>query len=328
MTNPLLDFSRLPRFAAILPEHVAPAVDELVAQGQATIERLAAAEAAPTWETFVQPLDDANERLSRAWSQVSHLNAVVNTPELRAAYNAALPRVTQFFAAQGQDQRLHAGFKALAASPGFAGLSCARRRHIENQLRDFRLGGAELPPPEKARFLAIQEELAALAARFQDNLLDATNAFGDYVTDEHELAGIPEDVVQAAREAAQREGRAGVKLTLHMPSYLPVLQYADHHGLRERMYRAFVTRASELGAPEWDNGGNIARILELRTEAARLLGYRSYAGRLAGRGARVPRRPRAPRPPLRRARHGRAHRIRAHRARHGRRARLGRGVRG
>jgi oligopeptidase A len=277
MTNPLLDFSHLPRFAAIRPEDVAPAVDELIAQGRATIERLAAAETAPTWESFVQPLDDANERLSRAWSQVGHLNAVVNTPELRAAYNEALPRVTQFFTEQGQDQRLHAGFKALRAAPAFEALAAARKRHVENQLRDFRLGGAELPPPEKARFLAIQEELAKLAARFQDNLLDATNAFGLYVTDEHELAGIPADVVQAARDAAQREGRAGAKLTLHMPCYLPVMQYADHHGLRERMYRAFVTRASEAGDPQWDNGALIARILELRAEAARLLGYRSFA---------------------------------------------------
>jgi len=277
MTNPLLDFSQLPRFAAIRPGHVGPAVEELIAQGRATIERLAAADSAPTWERFVQPLDDANERLSRAWSQVNYLNAVVNTPELRAAYNEALPRVTQFFTEQGQDQRLHAGFKALRAAPAFDGLPRARKRHIDNQLRDFRLGGAELPPPEKARFLAIQEELAGLAARFQDNLLDATNAFGLYVTDEHELAGIPADVVLAARESAQREGRAGAKLTLHMPCYLPVMQYADHPGLRERMYRAFTTRASELGAPEWDNGANIARILQLRAEAARLLGYRSFA---------------------------------------------------
>ena len=277
MTNPLLDFSGLPRFQAIRPEHVGPAVDELVAQGQATIERLAAQESAPTWESFVQPLDDANERLGRAWSQVSYLNAVMNTPELRAAYNEALPRVTQFFASQGQDQRLHAGFKSLRGSAGFEGLTRARRRYIDNQLRDFRLGGAELPPPEKARFLAIQEELAKLAARFQDNVLDSTNAFGLYVTDEHELSGIPADVIQAAREAAQRDGQAGAKLTLHMPCYLPVMQYADHHGLRERMYRAFTTRASELGKPEWDNGGNITRIMQLRAEVARLLGYRTYA---------------------------------------------------
>ncbi len=212
------------------------------------------------------------------WSQVTHLNAVMNTPELRDAYNAALPRVTQYFTEQGQDQRLHAGFRALAATPGFDRWPAARRRHVELELRDFRLGGAELPPPQKARFLEIQAELARLGSRFQDNLLDATNAVALYVTDERELSGIPADVVQAARDAALREARAGAKLTLHMPCYLPVMQYADHHGLRERMYRAFVTRASELGADtRWDNTPLIREILQLRAEAAKLLGYRSFA---------------------------------------------------
>ena len=159
MENPLLDFSGLPRFTAIRPEHIGPAVDQLVAEGRATIERLAALDSAPTWETFVEPLDDANERLARAWAQVTHLNATMNSPQVRDVFNAALPKVTQYFSEQGQDQRLHAGFKALAGSPGFASWPRARRRHVENELRDFRLGGAELPPPEKARFLAIQEEL-------------------------------------------------------------------------------------------------------------------------------------------------------------------------
>src|SRR5262249_18286864 len=155
-------------------------------------------------------------KLARAWSQVSHLNAVMNSPPIRDAYNAALPKITQFFTAQGQDQRLHAGFKALAASPAFASFSPARRRFVENQLRDFRLGGAELPPPEKARFMALQEELAKLSSRFQDNLLDATNAFGLQVTDEHELSGIPQDVRDTARALARKEGLDGWKLTLQM----------------------------------------------------------------------------------------------------------------
>ncbi len=277
MSNPLLDFSSLPRFAEIRPEHIEPAVDTLVANGRATIERLAALETEPTWENFVERLDDANEKLRRMWSQVSHLNAVVNTPALRDAYNAALPRVTQYFSEQGQDQRLHAGFKAVAASRAFAAMPAARRRHVELELRDFRLGGAELPPPQKARFLAIQEELAALGARFQDNLLDATNGFGLYVDDETELSGIPADVVQTAREEAGKEGRQGWKLTLHMPCYMPVMQYADHHGLRERLYRAYMTRAAEFGKPEWDNTANIRKMLDLRREAATLLGYKSFA---------------------------------------------------
>ena len=276
MSNPLLDFDGLPHFPAIRPEHVGPAVAELIAAGRAAIERVAAV-ATPSWDTFVQPLDDANERLARAWSQVNHMSAVVNTPALREAYHAALPQVTQFFAEQGQDPRLHAGFKRLRAMPEFASLGAARRRYIDNQLRDFRLGGAELAPREKARFLAVREELAKLGSRFQDNVLDATNAFALYVSDPQELSGIPEDVVGAAREAAAGEGREGAKLTLHMPCYLPVMQYADHSGLRERMYRAYVTRASEFGPPEWDNGANIRRILALRAELAQLLGYRSYS---------------------------------------------------
>ena len=277
MTNPLLDFSGLPRFKDIQPAHIGPAVDQLVAEGRATIERLAAQETAPTWESFVEVLDDANERLARAWTQASHLNAVVNSPEMRDAYNSTLPKVTQYFSEQGQDQRLHAGFKALAAAPGFESWPRARRRYVENRLRDFRLGGAELPPPQKARFLEIQEELSKLAARFSDNVLDATNDFGLYVTDPAEVAGIPADVLATAADAARKDGRDGWKLTLHMPCLIPVMQYADSAGLRERMYRANVTRASELGKPEWDNAPNIRRILELRQEGARLLGYRSFA---------------------------------------------------
>jgi len=277
MQNPLLDFTALPRFAAIRAEHVAPAIEALIAEGNATIERLATSDRAPTWEAFVEPLDDANEKLSRAWSQVSHLNAVVNSPPIRDAYNAALPKVTQFYTAQGQDQRLHAGFKAIAASTAFADFSRARRRFVENQLRDFRLGGAELPPPQKERFMQVQGELAKLSSRFQDNLLDATNAFGLYVTDVHELSGLPQDVIDAAHALAAKEGREGWKLTLQMPCYMPVLQYADHHGLRERMYRAYMTRASEFGAPEWDNSPIMTRILELRAELAKLLDYGSYA---------------------------------------------------
>ena len=277
MENPLLDFSGLPRFSSIKPEHIAPAVDALIADGRAAIERLATDSAPPTWDNFVEPLDDANERLARAWSQVGHLNAVVNTPALRDAYNTALPRVTQYFSEQGQDQRLHARFKALKGSGAYAALTPARKRLIDNELRDFRLGGAELPPAEKQRFMAVQEELARLASRFQDNVLDATNDFGLCVTDAARLSGIPQDVLTTARQAAEKDGQAGWKLTLHMPCYVPVMQYAHDAGLRESMYRAFVTRSSEFGKPEWDNTANIARILELREEGARLLGYANFA---------------------------------------------------
>jgi len=275
--NPLTDLAGLPRFAAIRPEHVGPAMEALLAAGRAEVERLAMAAETPTWENFVAPLDDANERVARAWAQVTHLNAVVNSPALREAYNAALPKVTQYHTEQGQDRRLYGRFRALAASPAFAAWAPARRRFVENQLRDFRLGGAELGDAAQARFARLQEELATLAAGFQDSVLDATNAFGEYVTDRAHLSGLPGDVVETARAAAAKDGREGWKLTLHMPCYLPVMQYADYHPLRERMYRAYVTVASEFGPPGRDNLPRIDAILARRAELARLLGYGSYA---------------------------------------------------
>ena len=289
MDNPLLDFSGLPRFSAVRPEHVVPAMDALLADARAALERAASGPGAPAWDTFVEPLDDAVERLVRAWSQVRNLNAVVSTPALREAFNAALPRVIDFFTDRGQDVRLFERYRGWKESAAFAALSVARKRHVEIELRDFRLGGAALEREDKERFKKLQEELAQLSARFRDNVLDATNDFAYFVTDRAELSGIPEDALATAREAAQKDGREGWKLTLHMPCYLPVLQYADHHGLRERMYRAYVTRASEFGKPEWDNTALIARILEKRAEVARLLGYANYAEvSLATKMARSP----------------------------------------
>lgn len=274
--NPLLDFTGLPRFSDIRPEHVTPAVDALLAENRALIERLTADGSAPTWDRFATPLEDANERLSRAWGQVSHLHSVMDSPELREAYNANLPKITQYYADLGQNEALYARFKALAAASDFASQPAARRKVIENELRDFRLGGAELPAEQKARFKAIQEELAALSARFEENLLDATNDFALYVDDAADLAGIPEDALQAAKEAAKKDGKAGWKFTLRMPSYLPAMQYGDNRGLREALYRAYVTRASEFGNPEWDNTPLLRRILKLRREAARMLGFANY----------------------------------------------------
>jgi oligopeptidase A len=275
--NPLLDFSGLPRFAEFKPEYVTPAVDELLAQNRALIERLSAADVAATWADFVEPLDDANEQLARAWGQVAHLNAVMNSPELREVYNDNLPKITQYYSELSQHQGLFMKFKALHTSSEFATLSGAQRRIVENELRDFRLGGAELPEAKKARFMAIRDRLSQLSSKFSDNLLDATNAFAHYAANEKEVAGIPEDVLQAAREAAQAEGRSGWKFTLHAPSYLPVMQYADDRGLRELLYRAYVTRAAEFGKTEWDNTPLITEIVKLRQELAQLLGFKHYA---------------------------------------------------
>ena len=273
--NPLLDFSGLPRYAEVLPEHVGPAIEQLLAQARTAVQQ---AEGAPaTWESFVAPLDDANERLARAWAVVAHLHAVVDTPPLRAAYNAQLPAVTAYWTELGQNERLYAQYRALAASPAFAALSRARRRVVENALRDYRLAGVELAAAAKARFGAIQRELASLSARFGENVLDATDGYALYIEDERRLAGIPAEELAAAREAAQKDGRAGFKFSLHMPSWLPVMQYAEDRSLRAELYRASATRASEFGPRERDNGPVMARILALRAEAARLLGYANHA---------------------------------------------------
>ena len=275
--NPLLDFSGLPRFEAFKPEYVAPAIDALLAENRALIARLDADPAPPGWDNFAAPLEDAAERLGRAWGQVSHLNAVMNSSELREAYNANLPKVTQYYTELGQHAGLFGKFKRLRQAPEFAGLSRARRAIVEHTLRDFRLGGAELPADRKKRFTEISERLSALASRFSDNLLDATNAFAHLIADEKELAGIPADVLEAAREAAQQDGKSGWKFTLHAPSYVPLMQYAENRGLRELMYRAYATRAAEFGKPEWDNTPLIAEIVALRRELAQLVGFPGYA---------------------------------------------------
>ncbi|MDX1374148.1 MAG: M3 family metallopeptidase [Burkholderiales bacterium] len=275
--NPLLDFSGLPRFAEFRPEHVAPAIDRLIAEARAAMHRAAAPETAVEWDAFVAPLEDANERLSRAWGQVSHLHAVMDSPALREAYNANLQKITQYYTELGQHEALFAKYRALRAAPAFEALSAPRRAIVEHALRDFRLGGAELAPERKTRFAQIQDEAASCAAKFSQNLLDATNAYAVVIKDAVRLAGIPQDALAAAREAAEKDGKAGWKFTLHMPSYLPVMQYADDRALRETLYRAYATRASEFGDPAWDNTALMLHLLRLRREEAALLGYANFA---------------------------------------------------
>lgn len=287
LSNPLLDFSGLPRFSDIKTVHVTPAIETLLHENKTILDRIRHDPQPPTWSTFVQPIVDATERLSRAWGQVSHLNAVMNSPELRAVYNKNLPLITQFYAELSQDQQLFEKFRQLHASQEYAALSPARQKIIENELRDFRLGGAELPDEQKQRFLKIQEALSETSSQFNDNLLDATNAFSFLTDNPQDVAGIPEDALHTARQLAEQEGKAGWKFTLHMPSYLPVQQYADHRELREKMYRAYNTRASEFDASRQendlgetkslDNMPLINTILELREEEARLLGFNNYA---------------------------------------------------
>jgi len=280
-TSPLLELSGLPRFDAIQPAHVEPAVRSLLETLRATVERLQHDPAAPTWDNFVEPMENDSERLGRAWGVAAHMHSVMDTPEWREAYNVMLPEVTRFYAELGQNLKLFEKYKAIANGPEYAALSPARRRIIDNELRGFRLSGAELPDDQKPRFQAIQEEMASLGAKFSENLLDATNAFSHVVTLESELSGLPADDIAAAREAAGKAGIEGWKFSLRMPSYLPVMQYADNRALRETLYRAYATRAAEIdngySKPEWNNGPLISQILALRAEEARMLGYRHFA---------------------------------------------------
>jgi oligopeptidase A len=275
--NPLLEFSGLPRYGSIRPGHVAPAIDQLLAENRDLIARLTRPGSPASWKSFAEPLAIANERLSRTWGAVAHLHSVADSPAIREAYNANLPKVTKYRTEVAQNLGLYEKLKSLRASAEFATLSPAQRKVVENDLRDYRLGGAELVAEKKRRFAQIEEELAALEARFSENLLDATNAFSVSIEDRGDLVGIPEDVMRAAEEAARKDGCKGWKFTLQAPSYVPVIQYAENRGLREILYRAYVTRGSEFGKAELDNTSIIEKELRLRREKARLLGYRNFA---------------------------------------------------
>lgn len=278
MSNPLLNFDGLPRFDEIRPEHVTPAIETLLNRCKTVVAGLEAPMTDITWDNFVTPLDDCTEQLSRAWGIVGHLSAVVDTPELRAAYNENIPRITEFWTSLSQNLALFKKYKTLRNASSFDSLSPSRQRVIENTLRDFRLGGAELPEDKKKRFAEIQEKTASLSTRFSENVLDATNDFELLIKNVSELSGLPEDILHAAQAAARADNKTGYKFTLHFPSFYPVMQYADNRAIREKMYRANATRASELGTnPEWDNTGNINELLRLRKEEALLLGYPNFA---------------------------------------------------
>ncbi|HET7867806.1 MAG TPA: M3 family metallopeptidase [Burkholderiaceae bacterium] len=273
-TNPLLRLDGLPAFADIQPEHISPAIDTLLADAEAALERAVGPDVPADYDAMSAVLDVATERLERAWGTVGHLNAVANTPELRAAYNEKLAKVTDFRTRLGSDERLFAKYKALQADA--AALPAPRRKALSNAIRDFVLGGAELQGAAKERHAQIQERSAELSQKFSEHVLDATDSFHLDVP-EAQLDGVPDDVKQAAREAAQAAGQDAWRITLHAPSYLPVMQYATHRPLRESLYRAYVTRASELGPPERDNSALMSELLALRQEEARLLGYASFA---------------------------------------------------
>ena len=286
--NPLLDAQGLPCFDQIKPEHVTPALDILLADAEAALARVTSADVQADYDALSLMLDVPTERMGCAWGAVGHLNSVADTPELRAAFNENLPRLTEFYTRLGSDELLYAKYKAVGAQDQAAAperrLSPARRRALDNALRAFVLGGAELQGPAKQRYAEIQELQAAKSQAFSEHVMDATDAFSHFASTE-ELAGVPQDVQDATRATAEAEAeadtqgdrKAGHKLTLHMPCYLPVMQYATNRALRETMYRAYSTRASEFGPAERDNSPLMQDIVALRQEEAQLLGYANFA---------------------------------------------------
>ena len=282
--NPLITYGRgIPAYAEVKPEHIDPAISHLLKEAESAVHKATDVNTPCTWNALAEPLEDATESLGRSWSVISHLNSVADTPELRAAYGEMLPQVTAFFSSLSQNLALYDKFKVISNSSEFSKLSMAQKKVIENCLRDFRLGGAELSEAEKPRFAQIQDEQAILGKAFSDHVLDATDAFIHVITDQDELTGLPEDAIAAAADTALQKNVKGWAFTLHFPSYYPVMQYSENSALRQLMYEAYVTRASELasqfanGKREWNNTGNMLAQLRLRDEEARMLGFQNYA---------------------------------------------------
>ncbi|WAN09887.1 oligopeptidase A [Stutzerimonas balearica] len=278
--NPLLQDFDLPPYSEIRPKHVEPAIDSILGDNRVAIEELLSRPAERLdWQTLVVGLDEMNARLGRAWSPVSHLNAVCNSPELRSAYEACLPKLSAYYTELGQNRALFEAYKALAEGPAAAGFEVAQKTILEHSLRDFRLSGIDLPPVEQQRFGAIQMKLAELGSRFSNQLLDATQAWTKHLTDETALAGLPDSAKGQMKQAAEAKGLDGWLITLEFPSYYAVMTYADDRALRQEVYTAYSTRASDQGpnAGQFDNGPVMQEILDLRQELARLLGYASYA---------------------------------------------------
>lgn len=279
MNNPLLTMDSLPPFSQIQPDQVQPAVTQAIADCKQKISDVLAQRDPHTWDSLIAPLEEVNDRLARIWSPVSHLNSVLNSEALRAAHDACLPLLSEFQTYVGQHEGLYQAYRELAESDDFPLLSGAQRKEIQNTLRDFRLSGIGLPAEAQQRYGEIQARLSELASRFSNNVLDATQGWNKLVTDEAELAGLPQSAQAAARQLAELKGKEGWLFTLDIPSYLPVMMYADNHALRAELYEAFTTRASDQGpnAGKWDNSAIMTELLALRRELAQLLGFANYA---------------------------------------------------
>jgi oligopeptidase A len=279
MNNPLLESRELPPFSRIKAEHVVPAITRILEDNRAAIAALLEPGKTYTWENLVEPLEDLDDRLNRVWSPVSHMNSVVNSDELREAYNACLPLLSEYATEVGQNEDLYRAYRSIAERRDFANLDTAQRKIIDNALRDFRLSGVDLPPDQKNRYKEIAQELSRLTSRFQDNLLDATHAWSKHIEDEGLLSGLPESARLLARQTAAAQNKDGWVFTLEFPSYIAVMTYADNRDLRQECYTAYNTRASDQGptAGRFDNTELMERILALRHEKARLLGFHNFA---------------------------------------------------
>ncbi|MDO9665014.1 oligopeptidase A [Glaesserella parasuis] len=278
MSNPLLNNTGLPKFSQIQPEHVVPAIEQLIQQCRDTIEQVSQIDT-PTWENFYLPQAITGDKLSRAWSPVGHLNAVKNSPELREAYQACLPMLSEYSTWVGQHQGLYQGYVKLKNSPEFATYSLAQKKAIENSLHDFELSGISLPADKQKRYGEISARLSELSSQFSNNVLDATMGWDIVIDDDADLKGLPESALEGAKLSAQSKEKSGYRFTLEFPSYLPVMTYCENRELRQKMYEAYNTRASDQGpnAGKWDNSAIMAETLELRLELAKLLGFESYA---------------------------------------------------
>ncbi len=279
MNNPLLAESTLPLFSQIKPEYVEPAIDRLLAEARAVVEERLQASNNYTWENLIEPLETADDRLNRAWSPVSHLNSVVNTKEMLATYNACLPKLSVYSTEMGQNEALFNAYRFIVDGPEYPTLTVAQQKIINNALRDFKLSGIALDKAKKQRFKEISQELSQLASNYEENLLDATNAWSKLITDKADLAGLPASALAQARQTAEQAGQEGWMITLQFPSYHAVMMNADNRELRREHYEAYNTRASDQGphAGQWDNTELMERILALRHEKAKLLGYSNYA---------------------------------------------------
>ncbi len=279
MTNPLLIRSDLPAFSSIKPEHIEPAISQLLDEARSVVKQCLEATTDYTWENLIEPIEDIEDKLNKAWSPVSHLNSVANSDELRLAYNACLPKLSEYGTEMGQNEDLCKAYHVIANRTDFANLDKAQQKIIHNALRDFKLSGIDLDTAKKQRYKEISQELSRLASNYEENLLDATNAWSKHITDVSELAGLPDSALAQAKQAAEQQNKDGWLITLQFPSFQAVITYDDNRELRREHYEAYVTRASEQGPqnPQWDNTQNMENILALRHEKAQLLGFNNYA---------------------------------------------------